>query len=333
MTTVKGFVRSYSATVRRIEKDHRRRERENALTYQRQLKQESITNVANAVANYTNYVDALTSVHKAAPEPIDWQQILEDPAPQEPVKDNSNENEAIRIFERYIPSFFDKLFGSTKGKREKLNKNILVAKEKDNSEFIKRREQYHAEKLTWEKLQNISREILDKKVTGYKDAIEYFQPLSEISEIGSKINFTIERDYIITDLHVNGSEIIPNYILTQTSTGKASKKDMPVSKFNALYQDYACSCILRVARELLALIPVKFIIVNAVAELLNTSTGRMEQQPVISAAIFPDTLNRLNLDQIDPSDSMKNFIHNMKFSKTSGFVAVEKIDPGTIALS
>jgi len=32
------------------------------------------------------------------------------------------------------------------------------------------------------------------------------------------------------------------------------------------------------------------------------------------------------LEAIDPSDSMQNFVHNMSFNKTRGFVIVEKVE-------
>ncbi|MGY4494699.1 hypothetical protein [Pseudomonas sp. TE3610] len=38
------------------------------------------------------------------------------------------------------------------------------------------------------------------------------------------------------------------------------------------------------------------------------------------------TLNSLNLDAIDPSDAMKNFVHRMAFKKTQGFSAVVALD-------
>ena len=34
----------------------------------------------------------------------------------------------------------------------------------------------------------------------------------------------------------------------------------------------------------------------------------------------------LNLETIDPSDSMRNFVHNMNFSKTKGFSVIEKVE-------
>ena len=144
---------------------------------------------------------------------------------------------------------------------------------------------------------------------------------------------TNKKDIIInpkiinhTNYFVNSEEAIPNYELKQTSTGKLSRKDMSKSKFNELYQDHICSSVIRIAREVFAYVPVEYARINAVSNLLNSATGHMEEQPILSVIIHPETINELNLDTIDPSDSMKNFVHNMKFNKTSGFSVVEKVE-------
>jgi hypothetical protein len=84
--------------------------------------------------------------------------------------------------------------------------------------------------------------------------------------------------------------------------------------------------VLRVARELFALLPTEMVVVTATADLLKTSTGHIEAQPILSVAIPRATLESLNTDSLDSSDSMNNFVHNMKFLKTKGFRVVEKIE-------
>jgi hypothetical protein len=61
------------------------------------------------------------------------------------------------------------------------------------------------------------------------------------------------------------------------------------------------------------------VIVNAVSDLLKTQTGHMEEKTILSVAIPRDTLGRLNFERVDPSDSLNNFVHRMKFLKTKGF--------------
>ncbi len=134
-------------------------------------------------------------------------------------------------------------------------------------------------------------------------------------------------------LHVNDEAVVPNEVKSLLQRGKISVKKMPKGAFNELYQDYICSCAIRVARETLALLPIRMVIVNAMGNILNNKTGHMEEQPILSVAIPRDTIDGLNLDTIDPSDSMGNFVHNMDFKRSRGFAKVEEIDTSTLALS
>ena len=106
---------------------------------------------------------------------------------------------------------------------------------------------------------------------------------------------------------------------------------MPKGEFFTIYQDYVCGAALRAANELFALLPIDMVFVTAVDDLLNTSTGHKEEQPILSVAIPRGTLDSLNLSNIDPSDAMTNFVHNMIFKKTKGFEAVEKVTSEQLA--
>jgi hypothetical protein len=72
------------------------------------------------------------------------------------------------------------------------------------------------------------------------------------------------------------------------------------------------------------------VVITAVDDLLNTTTGHQETTPILAACISRKTLASLKLDTIDPSDSMKNFIHNMSFSKNKGFEGVSRIEIGIL---
>ena len=111
------------------------------------------------------------------------------------------------------------------------------------------------------------------------------------------------------DVKIHNDDVIPDFVISTTTTGKLCKKAIPVPKFNEIYQDHVCSSVLRFARETSAYLPLKFVLVNAIGDILKTSTGQIEAQPILSVAIFPDTLARLNLDSIDPFDSMRDFVY------------------------
>ncbi len=185
---------------------------------------------------------------------------------------------------------------------------------------------YVQEQEQWEKMQKAARGVLAKEPAAYRDAMELFNPFAEVTALGTRLNFDFHCSQVAATLLVNTEEIIPKQALSLTSTGKLSQKDMAISKFHELYQDHVCSCLLRVARETLALLPVEYVLVNVGADLLDPSTGRVAPQVLVSATVFPDTLTRLNFDTLDPSDSMRNFKHNMNFTKTGGFKPVKPVE-------
>ena len=131
-------------------------------------------------------------------------------------------------------------------------------------------------------------------------------------------------------LCVNDEEVIPKESKTLLKSGKLSVKPMAKTKFYELYQDYVCGCVLRLARELFALLPYEMAIVTAESEILNTQTGHLEMQPILSVAIPRRTLEVLNFETLDPSDSMNNFVHRMNFMKTKGFRAVDAVSPSEL---
>ncbi|MFL5754405.1 MAG: hypothetical protein ACJ76F_13420 [Bacteroidia bacterium] len=325
MATVKQFVRAYGAAVKRAERDQQRRAKEAAKNYKAQLKARELTNASEAVRQYEEYVEIIRSLHKNCTGYIAWEGLAREAKPLPPEIVASREELAKNNLINYRPSFFVKLFNLTNKRIEGLKRKVQIASLEDKKENERRIANYNKEKYEWDQVQDIVTKVLSKDPEGYRLAIEYFKPFDDIKELGSEISLSFQSNTISVDIKIKGPEIIPNYSLKQTSTGKLSKKELPQAKFNELYQDYVCSAVLRISRELLAYFEVDFIVVNALSELLNTQTGLIEDQVILSVAVPPETLDKLYLNNIDPSDSMKNFSHNMKFIKTSGFVPVERV--------
>jgi hypothetical protein len=57
----------------------------------------------------------------------------------------------------------------------------------------------------------------------------------------------------------------------------------------------------------------------------NSSTGHPELLTFLAVHFTRRAVANINLANIDPSDSMKNFQHRMKFKKTTGFENVEPV--------
>jgi len=326
MATINGFIRSYGVAVRRAERAQQREARELTKRFKEQQKFEEIQNAHQAVADWENYIRTIQSVHKNCTDPIDWKKIKDSKKPSEPKPEFKNELIAKNELESFKPSIFDKIFGSKEEKIRRLKEQVEKAKEKDAKENDLKYNEYKDEFKDWEELQRISEGIEKRQAESYKDALQYFNPFSDIGELGTQIGFSIDTNHIDIDLYVNSLEIIPDYELKQTSTGKLSKKAMPKTRFNELYQDHICSAALRLAREVFAYLPIDYARINAMSKIVNSKNGQLEDQPILSVIFNPKTINSLNLDKIDPSDSMQNFLHNMDFNKTKGFGIVSKVE-------
>lgn len=331
MVTFRSALRSYNATVRRIEREGRRREREAAKRFKEQQKFEATMEAASAVRNWKEYVEVIQSMHRDCTDVIDWHEIINSPEPERPEYCDKNERQVRDRIENFKPSLFDRLlldrlFSSVEKKRNDLEALLVDAKAEDIKAHDSKLAEYTSVKSEWEHLQAMARGVLNRDTNKYRDAIEFFDPFSSLSMLGERINMHFDKNWVDVDVDVHSNDVIPDYTLSQTSTGKLSKKKMPKGAYYELYQDHVCSSALRIAREIFNYLPVDWVRVSSVSEILNSRTGLLEKIPILSVLIPKETLNKINLDAIDPSDSMDNFNHCMQFKKTEGFKPVGKID-------
>src|SRR5262249_48883224 len=116
-----------------------------------------------------------------------------------------------------------------------------------------------------------------------------------------------------------------------TSGGKLSVRPMPKRRFHEIYQDYLCGCVLRIAREVFALLPLDTVLVTALAGSIDLSTGQTVDLPVLSVAMPRNALAFLDFSQVDPSDAMDNFRHRGDFKASRKSEAFQPIVPLTPA--
>lgn len=313
----KGNVRSVKAAIRASERESARRQRELEKQRKQQAKMQEIEYASVEVEIYENYIELIQSIHKDSSNLIDWQAILTSPKPEEP-----------KLLNHHESSFKPKLVNKLLRNQDKAKQKEI---EKDHAQYEARITEWKQEVSDWEQGQYFASKLYNSEHKVKLEIIEFINPFSEIEKIGSHLTFVIDENGILeAELVVLGNEIVPTEIKSQLKSGKLSTKKMPKGRFNEIYQDYVCSAVLRVGNELLALLPDDMVFVHAYDNLLNKKTGHIEKQCILSVAISRNTIASLNMDFIDPSDSMDNFVHNMNFKKTNGFASVETLKPSTL---
>jgi hypothetical protein len=319
------------AAARRAERDARRQHNEllrQQKQYHKMLLREQ---AALEVQLFENRVELLRSMHKECGPAWDWHAIKTAPAPIAPIRSHERENAAKAVLDNYQPGFWDKLFRRVVSKREVLSRAVESAQDQDAKAYLEAVGKHQTEYEEWQERKSIAERVLVGDLTAYKEVFEEIAPFSEISDLGSSVQFRFENPHLIEiTLTIRGQDAIPTETKTLLQSGKLSTKKMPQGQFYELYQDYICGCVLRAANETFALLPFETVIVTAVGDVLNTQTGHLEIKPVLSVVIPRSTLAKLNLDAIDPSDSLRNFVCRMDFKKTKGFMVVDRIEPSTL---
>lgn len=329
----KGTLRSIQAAQRRAEREAQRRRRELERQRKQLGKMQELERAAFEFQEHENYIALLLSVHKESSEVWDWEAIYSSEPPAKPTQSHDHEKSAWAKYAGFKPGVFDKLLERTEAKRDKLLDTVEEARRTDEREYQEALQAYEQEYSDWETTRELAGKILAGDPETYLDAIRQTDPFSDISELGSSIGFRAENGRLVeATLHVNSEQVVPSEAKSLLKSGKLSVKSMPKGRFYELYQDYVCGCVLRVARELFALLPIEMVMVNAMGSLLNTQTGYMEEKPILSVAIPRKTLEGLNIDMLDPSDSMSNFVHRMAFKKTKGFGTVEALTPSDLQM-
>ncbi|UNU88400.1 hypothetical protein [Aeromonas dhakensis] len=322
----KGTLRSINAAAKRADRHAKRRQREllkNQIAYE---KMQELEKAAYEVDVFENYIDVIQSIHKDCGDSVDWLKISTSQEPAKPLIISENERQAIARLNSFAPSFIDKLFGKVTSKRQKLEKEVSIAKVKDTQINSINLSQWNIDVEEWKERVSLARRLLNGDISAKIDIIKELNPFSEIDHLGSGVKFTIqENGLLIVTINVHGANIIPKEQKTLLKSGRLSIKSMPVSRFNEIYQDYVCSVVLRVANEIFSILPDDKLIINAEDHLLNKSTGHLEPQSLLSVHITRDGVSRLNMEYIDPSDAMNNFIHNANFKKTKGFEPVKEV--------
>lgn len=324
----KGTLRSINSAVRAAERDAKRRHRELERRQKEYAKMLELERAAYEVELFQNQIDRLVSLHRECSKSVDWKSIAEAPPPNEPTRKHKGEDQAHQAWNSYEPSFIDKLFKRADSKKAALLDQVEAGRRADEKKYQMALARYQEQLADWREGKEFAERILRGEEETYLEAINELNAFDEIAEIGSSVSLTIDRGKPIEAvLHVNGERVVPREEKSLLKTGRLSIKQMHIGKYYELYQDSVCSVVIRIAREIFAILPVEMVIVTATDNLLNSSTGHLEEQPIVSVAFSRNTLQKLNVDAIDPSESLRNFVHRMDFKKTKGFGPVQRIRP------
>ncbi len=273
--------------------------------------------IMEAVEQYERYIEAITHVHRDCDMAMNWNVIAKKETAACTGGKGPRELKAQQEYDSYRPSLAEQIVKKLETEhRQKLLDAIEEAKRLDAEE---------ANDMGASK--EFAQRILDGDLDAYCEAIENSGMLAELAELGSDFEFgTDDPSRMDIEFVIKAEEVVPDTQVSLTKAGKLSEKALSKTAYFDLVQDYVCSCSIRLAREIFAVLPVDTVIVHACDAVLDTATGHDTEATVLSVKFERNRFLDINFERIDASDFVGSFTHNMKFAKTTGFKPVERIE-------
>ena len=316
MVTYRQVGRSMARTMRAIDREAKRAQRQRLAYEKAALKQDMLETAAAAVQDYDRLIAMLTGAHRMALSPKDWTRVAEAGEPIPPESDNTQERRAQAALEEYQPGWIARTFGGEKSARARLEEGIEEARKVDLLRFEERQSEFKRRKA----------EIARAKKILELDQEAVVDLLDDESQLGS-LPFSVEGiDILFTDDNriiavVDGLDLedMPEQSLSLLTSGRASVKALPRSKVLELHRLNICSSAIRVALEFLNLLPIAAVEVVMESDVLDRSTGHIDSHPILYVQVAAQALASVNLQRAEADALVERLGGHFEFSKKDGF--------------
>lgn len=316
MSDHQKWLREYERAKKRQEREELRVAREIGLKKKRQERAGELERAQLEVDEYQAQMRVLLSLHREAGESWDWRQIAATlPSPM-PGPVNRREMRALQdLAVAYEP------------KQKRAEDIIEEARKGDRLEAEEALRVHGEETAELERMSALARRILVGDLGAYRDALSEFCPVAELEHLGSSIEFIMHSSSFVECVAVmNDTSAIPDEVKTLTSNGKLSVKAMSRQLFHEIYQDHICSGVLRIAREVCALLPVEDVLVTVQTSVAD-AVGLATERPVLSVVVPRAALDGMNFARLDPSDTIETLPYCGDFKATRKTGAFQPIQP------
>ena len=316
MSNYESRMREYERAKKRQEREEIRIAREIGQTRMRQEKANELERAQLEVDEFEAQKEVILSLHREVGEQWDWPEIAATLPPPPPAAINRRQMRALQD-----------LAIASEAEQKRAEDIIEEARKGDRLEGEAALRIYETEKAEGERMSALARRILAGDVSAYREVINEFCPLAELLLLGSSIEFIAHSStFIECFVAMNDTSVIPAESKALTASGKLSVKPMPRQEFHEIYQDYICGGVLRVAREMCALLPVEDVLVTISTSVFDL-TGRASMQPVLSAVVSRSDLKNMNFEQLDASDTIETLACCSDFKATRKTGAFQPIIP------
>ena len=269
------------------------------------------------VQNHLADIALITTLHleEDYPRGVDWNNVLKEEEPFKKGEDGPFTKEAKEVLAANKPGFFKKLFGGGTELKE-LEKEVELAKKKDEELYA-----------SWKNNKVLAEKILHEDKDAYIEALEELKLSEELGSYLRKVDFSYaDSDSLNADIVLSIDDFIPEEYQTLTPTGKLSVKSYTKTDYYEIANQFVAGIVLRTARNLFNLLPIDDVFINVHEMEKSKYSGQEIEELILSIFIDRKTLDKMNMENINSFDALKNFRHEVNFVKTKGFNKIDKLE-------
>ena len=267
---------------------------------------------SHEVEAYNAYVQMLRSIHLDTKEPVNWKTILEEDLTQfeEESQDTSRIRQQLAEFE---PTWLDRLFRREDAKKQAMNERLNESLIKDQK-LLADKQQLH----------DLSSRVLEHEEKAWLEILTTYDAIESVKKFGNNVHVQFREGILILSLEMGKEKTVPEEVLSLTAKGNCSRKKMGKTNYYALYQDYVCSCMIGIARNLFALLPADSILIHAYD--VSQADAPPVKGCIVSARISREDLSDVLFDVMDASKLIESMEHHMNHLKTKGFRLIDELE-------
>ncbi len=332
----RGALRTIGAELRRQERDAGRRARAAEKRFEAGQKLAQSEFAAAEVDVFESRIDELTSMHRECAEQIDWPALRERSLPaspsEPPLIDRRLSEEARDTLESHSRSLLGRIFGTKR--REQLQGELVEALESERSSERRTQEKYQRQLAEHARAvedvletRELAAQILAGDIDAQCEVIQRSNCLCEVAaSLGqTQVEVTLNGRRAALVLRVEQDTVIPTEQKTLTAKGKVSSKKFSAARRMEIYEDYVCGSALRVAREIMAVIPTPAVLIDIESTRVEPSTGHLATSVILSVLVPREATLLVDWAQVDASAFVATLHHRMKVKRGKGFEPVEKL--------
>ncbi|MGD0463676.1 MAG: 3'-5' exonuclease [Tepidisphaeraceae bacterium] len=270
---------------------------------------------AKEVEEHQGVLDSLIQLHCSPLKSIDWARIAAQQKPQPPDYSRAEENAAAERLKSYRPNIFMKLLELDRERIAALEGEVEQARIRDRERHEEALAAFRAKAAAVEQHRRTAKRVLAGDQDAFNEVMDHCEIAASPLLARKAIYSFVGPDAVEVFAYLNGPEAIPEQTKTLLASGRVSVRKAQKKEFAALYQDHICSAALRIARDLMALLPIKNVLLHGYTSATDPATGGECERCVLSCILNRRGFQTIEFDRVDPSDCVESFPHAMKISK------------------